>query len=115
MLNTEEIPYVYTRDGYHYFNRRVLIDLQGHYRCPRIIVSLSTKPAQAANTKSVTLPAQLGEEWLTLRWRQKDNPLGRFLLSNDEHSYAPSDAQLMSEAKTIYVTAKRDGRSLAFG
>ena len=114
MLNTKDIPYVYIRDGHYYFNRRVPMDLQGHYRCPRIIVSLRTKSAQAANTKSVTLASQLDEEWLTLRWRQKDNPLGRFLISNDEHSYAPSDAPLLSEAKSIYVTVKSDGRSLAF-
>ena len=114
MLNTSEIPYIYTRDGYYYFNRRVPMDLQGHYRCPRIIVSLRTKSALAANTKSVTLAAQLDEEWLTLRWRQKDNPLGRFLISNDEHFYAPSDAPLLSEANSIYVTVKSDGRSLAF-
>ena len=32
MFNIAEIPYVYTKDGYYYFNRRVPMDLQGHFR-----------------------------------------------------------------------------------
>ena len=101
MLRTSEAHYVYARDGIYYFTK----DLLGHYTCPRIVVSLRTKSAQAARTKSVTLAAQLDEEWLTLRWRQKDNPLGRYLVERD--NYAPSNAPLLSEAKFIYVSAKR--------
>ena len=81
MLCTTEVPYVYKRDGIFYFNRRVPKDLLGHYRCPRIIISLKTKSAQAAREKSVSLASQLDEEWLTIRWRQKDNPLGRYLVN----------------------------------
>jgi hypothetical protein len=105
MLRTSEAHYVYARDGIYYFTRRIPKDLLGHYTCPRIVVSLRTKSAQAARTKSVTLAAQLDEEWLTLRWRQKDNPLGRYLVERD--NYAPSNAPLLSEAKFIYVSAKR--------
>ena len=83
MLRTIEAPYVYARDGIFYFTRRIPKDLLGHYRCPRIVISLRTKSTQAAQTKSVTLAAQLDEEWLTLRWRQKDNPLGRYLIEQD--------------------------------
>jgi hypothetical protein len=79
MLSTTEVPYVYQRSGVFYFNRRVPKDLLEHYRCPRIIVSLRTRSAQAAKVKSVSLASRLDEEWLTLRWRQKDNPLGRDL------------------------------------
>ena len=80
MLSTTEVPYAYIRDGIFYFNRRVPKDLSGYYRCPRIIVSLKTKSAQAAKVKSVSLASQLEEEWLTLRWRHRDNPLGQYLL-----------------------------------
>ena len=80
MLYTREVPYVYPRDSIFYFNRRIPKDLQRHYRCDRIIVSLHTKSRHAAKTKSVTLAAQLDEEWFTLRWRQKDNPLKHTLL-----------------------------------
>jgi len=55
MLRTTEAPYIYARDGIYYFTRRIPIDLLDHYRCPRIVVSLRTKSAQAAKTKSMTL------------------------------------------------------------
>ena len=48
MLKTKDVPYVYSRDGIYYFTRRIPKDLRGHYRCPRIVVSLRTKSAQAA-------------------------------------------------------------------
>jgi len=84
MLYTKEVPYVYARNRVFYFNRKIPIDLQRHYRCNRIVVSLHTKSPHAAKTKSVTLAAQLDEEWLTLKWRQKDNPLRR-LLGDEEY------------------------------
>ena len=111
MLYTKEVPYVYARDSIYYFNRRIPKDLQRHYRCDRIVVSLHTKSPHAAKTKSVTLAAQLDEEWLTLRWRQKDNPLRR-LLGDEE--YEPSNAPLISEAKNIYLHSKKKSRPLTF-
>ena len=111
MLYTREVPYVYARDSIFYFNRRIPKNLQRHYRCDRIVVSLHTKSPHAAKTKSVTLAAQLDEEWLTLRWRQKDNPLRR-LLGDEE--YEPSNAPLISEAKNIYLHSKGDSRPLTF-
>ena len=62
MLKTIDVPYVYSRDGIYYFTRRIPKDLRGHYRCPRIVVSLHTKSAHAARTKSANLAAQLDEE-----------------------------------------------------
>ena len=111
MLYTKEVPYVYARDSNYYFNRRIPKDPQHHYRCDRIVVSLHTKSPHAAKTKSVTLAAQLDEEWFTLRWRQKDNPLRR-LLGDEE--YKPSNAPLISVAKDIYLRSKGDGRPIFF-
>ena len=48
MLYTREVPYVYARDSIYYFSRRLPKDLQRHYRCSRIVVSLDTKSGQAA-------------------------------------------------------------------
>ena len=111
MPYTREVPYAYARDSIYYFNRRIPKDLQRHYRCDRIIVSLHTKSPHAAKTKSVTLAAQLDEEWLILRWRQKDNPLRR-LLGDEE--YERSNAPLISKAKNIYLHSKRESRPLTF-
>ncbi len=114
MLYTKEAPYIYSREGIFYFTRRIPKDLNKHYRCLRITLSLRTRSENAARTKSLTLAAQLNEEWFTLRWRQKDNPLGRFLINNEDVDQLPSNAPLLSEAKEIYVSAKGSGRQIAF-
>ena len=61
--------------------------------------------------KSVSLASQLDEEWLTLRWRQKDNPVGRFLV---DMSFEPSLAPRLSEAKNIYLDEKAGSRPITF-
>ena len=66
MLYTKEVPYIYSRDGVYYFNRRIPRDLQRHYRCSRIILSLRTKSIPAAKSKSMNIAAQLNEVWLNL-------------------------------------------------
>jgi integrase len=114
MLKTKEAPYIYDRDGIFYFTRRIPKDLQGHYRCPRIVMSLRTKSIRAAKIKSVTLSAQLDEEWLTIRWRRSDNPLRQYLSDQAHHTHEQFKGPLMSEAKEIYVSAKSNGRSVAF-
>ena len=114
MFQTIEAPYVYSRDGIYYFTRRIPKDLRGHYRCPRIIVSLRTKSAQAARTKSTILAAQLDEEWLTIRWRQRDNPLKRFLADQSYASDELSNAPLLSEAKVVYLNSKSVDRPVTF-
>ena len=111
MLCTTAVPYIYQRDGIFYFNRRVPKDLLGHYRCSRIIISLKTKSAQAAKVKAVSLASQLDEEWLTLRWRQKDNPVGRFLV---DMSFEPSLAPSLSEPKNIYLDEKAGSHPITF-
>ena len=111
MLYTREVPYLYSRDSIYYFNRRIPKDLQSHYRCNRIIVSLHTRSTHVAKTKSVTLAAQLDEEWFNLRWHRKDNPL-RCLLG--EPDYLPSNAPMLSDAKNIYVGSKGKLRPLTF-
>ena len=114
MLKTKDVPYVYSRDGIYYFTRRIPKDLRGHYRCPRIVVSLRTKSAQAARTKSTNLAAQLDEEWLTIRWRQRDNPLKRFLADQSYASHELSNAPLLSEAKVVYLNSKSVDRPVTF-
>ena len=114
MLQTIDVPYVYSRDSIYYFTRRIPKDLRGHYRCPRIVVSLRTRSAQAARTKPTNLVAQLDEEWLTIRWRQKDNPLKRFLADQAYADHELSNAPLLSEAKVVYLKSKGDGRPVTF-
>ena len=114
MLRTKEVPYVYSRDGIFYFTRRIPKDLQGHYRCPRIVLSLRTKSKRAAQTKSTSLTARLDEEWMALRWRSNDNPLRRYLSDNALLDRDASNAPLMSDAKGIYLQSKSNGRPVTF-
>ena len=114
MLCATEVPYVFDRDGIYYFNRRIPKDLEGHYRCRRIVLSLRTKSIRVAQTKSVTLAAQLDEEWMTLRWRSKDNPLRSYLSDQAFETRELSNAPLMSVATVIYLKAKGDGRPVTF-
>jgi len=114
MLQTTDAPFIYDRDGIFYFTRRIPKDLQGHYRCPRIVLSLRTKSFRAAKTKSVTLAAQLDEEWMTLRWRHSDSPLKHYLSDQPLELHNQSDAPLLSEAAELYISAKGSGRSVAF-
>ena len=114
MLRTKEVPYVYSRDGIFYFTRRIPNDLKGYYRCPRLVLSLRTKSLRAAKTKSTTLAAQLDEEWMTLRWRRDNSPLRRYLSDEAFEARELSNAPLMSEAKTIYLKSKGNGRPITF-
>ena len=114
MLRTKEVTCVYSRDGIFYFTRRVPKDLQGYYRCPRIVLSLRTKSQRAAQTKSTSLAARLDEEWMALRWRSNDNPLKRFLSDDALADRDASNAPLMSDAKDIYLQSKSNGRSGTF-
>ena len=114
MLRTKDVPYCYSRDGIFYFTRRIPKDLQGHYRCPRIVLSLRTKSERAAQTKSTSLAARLDEEWMALRWRSNDNPLKRFLSDDALAERDASNAPLMSGAKDIYLQSKSNGRPVTF-
>jgi len=114
MLRTAEVPYVYSRDGIYYFTRRIPKDLESHYRCPRIVLSLRTKSLRAAKTKSTTLAAQLDEEWMPLRWRSNDSPLRRYLSDQAFEARESSNAPLMTEARDIYLRSKGDGRPATF-
>ena len=113
-VRTTDTPYIYPRDGIYYFTRRIPNELQAYYKCPRIVISLRTKSLKAATTKSNTLVSQLDEEWLTLRWRSKDNPLRHYLADQAHEARELSNAPLLSEAKNIYLHSKGDGRPVTF-
>jgi hypothetical protein len=113
-MQTTETPYIYKRDSTFYFSRRVPKDLVGHYMYPRIVISSRIKSFKAATTKSSTLSAQLDEEWLTLRWRTDSSPLRKYRIERERKLIETSDAPLMSEAKSIYLLAKGEGRPITF-
>ena len=114
MRKDSSIPYVYQKRGVYYFSRRVPKDLFEFHKRPNVTLSLKTKSSRVAKAKSATLAAQLDEQWLTLRWRQNDNPLSRFLVDQALDTSRASNAPLLSEAKGIYLTAKAITRPVTF-
>ncbi len=114
MRKDSSIPYVYRKRGVYYFSRRVPKDLLEFHKHPNLTLSLKTKSSRVAKAKSATLAAQLDEQWLTLRWRQNDNPLSRFLVDQTLDTSRASNAPLLSEAKGIYLTAKAITRPVTF-
>lgn len=111
---TKATQFLYTKRGVYYFSRRVPSDLQGHYRGPRIALSLKTKSLRVAQTRSAALSSKLDEDWLTLRWRSSNDPFNRFLREGVSTTANNSFAPLLSEAKEIYLKAKATGRSITF-
>ena len=115
MWVTKDAPFLYTKRGVYYFSRRVPGDLKGHYKSPRIAISLRTKSKKVARARAISLAAKLDEDWLTLRWRNTGDPLQRFLHQHlSSATTIASDAIKLSEAKDLYVSAKQEGRSSTF-
>lgn len=118
MRETKSSHFMFQKRGVFYFSRRVPGDLQGHYRSKRIIVSLRTKSRRAAEARAASLAARLDEDWLTLRWKAKDDPLRRFLKDQISTSVPILDSvtntPMLTDAKNEYVRLKGAGRSITF-
>ena len=66
-MQTKRVRYTFNRGGIYYFTRRVPIDLQQHYVCPRIVQGLNTKCASTVKTRALVASAKLDEYWSHLR------------------------------------------------
>lgn len=118
MRETTRSHFMYQKRGVFYFTRRVPRDLQGHYRSARITVSLRTKSRRAAEARAASFATRLDEDWLTLRWKAKEDPLRRFL-KNGEATELPNvesatGAPFLTDAKDQYVRLKGAGRAVTF-
>jgi len=112
---TTRSQFLFQKRGVFYFTRRIPEDLRAHYTSRRIILSLRTRSRRAAQTRSASLAAKLEEDWLTLRWRAKDDPLRRFLRdSNSMVSVFESNAPRITEARDLYLRIKGVERPVTF-
>ena len=96
MWVTKDAPFLYTKRGVYYFSRRIPEDLRGHYKSPRIAISLLTKSKKVARARAISLAAKLDEDWLTLRWKSTNDPLQRFL-----HQRSPGEIVAVSDGITL--------------
>jgi integrase len=115
MWLTKESQFLFRKRGYFYFSRRVPSDLQTHYSCRRIVLSLRTKSERIASLRAVSMASKLDGDWLKLRWRTTEHGLERFIaLPSAAVIQGTTPAPTMSEATSRYVEAKKAGRSEIF-
>ena len=80
-MATRRVPYLYTKRGGFYLQKRVPADLQHRYRRPFIRKSLRTKDPKQANRLANNLVNGLEREWLDLRFGiSKETPVSDLLL-----------------------------------
>ena len=70
--------FIFQRNGFFYFIRRVPAQLQRHYKTSRISFSLKTKSQNVALLRSRDLASRLEAYWFHLSM-QEDAIFGRFL------------------------------------
>ena len=66
-MANRRVPYLYTKRGVFYLQKRVPADLQHRYGRPFIRKSLRTKDPKQANRLDSSLVDGLEREWLDLR------------------------------------------------
>jgi integrase len=118
-MQTKRIRYTFNRRGNYYFTRRVPIDLQQHYLCPRIVQGLNTKCASTAKTRALVASAKLDEYWSHLRMTDP-KLIGQHMLKPGSVGHvavspaSPAQRISLSEALQTYLTIKGKGKGKTF-
>jgi len=84
-MANRRVPYLYTKRGVFYLQKRVPADLQHRYGRPFIRKSLRTKDPKQANRLASSLVDGLEREWLDLRFGiSEETPASDLLLLQRE-------------------------------
>ncbi|WP_371808586.1 DUF6538 domain-containing protein [Ruegeria sp. HKCCD7221] len=123
MLENKTVPFSFVKAGVFYFTRRVPKDLDHHYTTGKISFSLRTRSAAVAKSRAQRAAQQLDEHWYHLRIQDVDLP-GKHLLrmgaavefgsSTPCTDQASVDAVKLSEAVSVYLQLKGQGRPVTF-
>jgi hypothetical protein len=84
-MANRRVPYLYTKRGVFYLQKRVPADLQHRYGRPFIRKSLRTKDPKQANRLASSLVDDLEREWLDLRFGISEEAVMPFI--GLSHSY----------------------------
>jgi len=109
--------YIFQKRGVYYFSRRIPSDLTNNYQKPRIVFSLKTRSTQTATARAMVFATKLDDDWRSMRWRNTDNPLSRFLRQQVKESPGKSGSPrtpTISEARATYLKHKSVGRPKTF-
>ena len=118
--------FIFHRNGFFYFVRRVPEQLQHHYKTNRISFSLKTKSKQTALLRSRELASRLETYWFHLQMRD-DAIFGRFLKQPSLTSLKDNAVMLpetvgepknsalkFSDARKLYLRLKGQNRTPNF-
>ncbi len=122
MPETISPSFTFAKAGVYYFSRRIPVELICHYSSPRIAFSLRTRSSRVAEVRARKAADQLDEYWYHLRSQDRQMPgkhMLRHRIANGQAALAPSDSisetsVLLSEAVSIYLRMKGQGRSATF-
>jgi len=103
--------YLTTRNGIHYFQRRVPTDVRSHYKSYSIAFSLKTRTRKIALRAASSLSFQLDEYWMSLRVNQLASIHCRKLKTSLNHA---SSGTFFSDAKDLYLKLKGQGKGESF-
>ena len=111
MLTYISKDYLTNRNGIYYFQRRVPMDVRGHYKSHSIACSLKTRSRRIALRAASSLSLQLEEYWMALRVNQLTSVHCKKLKTSPDH--AVSGVSFM-DAKDLYLKLKGQGKAESF-
>lgn len=119
MAYENSVPFSFTKNGIFYFERRVPTDLLKHYDTRKISYSLRTRSVRIAATRARRAADQLDEYWYHLRSKDAELPgRHRLRMAGAATGAVPevplSDSVVLSEAVSIYLKQKGEGRPVTF-
>ena len=79
MVYQRVAQYLWLKGETYYFNRRVPMDMQGHYKASRIVICLKTTRKDTAARSAKSIAQRLDDYWLSLRLTNIDVPALHFL------------------------------------
>ena len=113
MVDHLNVSYLYKKRGVFYFSKRVPCDVRSYYKSDRIVICLRTKSNVSAIRSSKSLYQKLDDYWTSIRLTNMQVPAGHMLLRKTPLNIN-SNAPLLSEALSIYLKLKGEGKGKVF-
>ena len=113
MVDHLNVSYLYKKRGVYYFSKRVPSDVRSYYKSDRIVICLRTKSNVLAIRASKSLYQRLDDYWTSIRLTRMQVPAEHMLVSKPPLNIN-SNAPLLSEALSIYLKLKGEGKGKVF-
>ena len=113
LVDQFNVSYLYKKRGVYYFSKRVPSDVRSYYKSDRIVICLRTKSNVLAIRASKSLYQRLDDYWTSIRLTRMQVPAEHMLVSKPPLNIN-SNAPLLSEALSIYLKLKGEGKGKVF-